>query len=74
MTNQRYKKIQYMIRRLNHHMQACDELHDEETTQRQNFGANMEDESDICADNERNMFDAMIKIGEAIGRLKQINP
>lgn len=74
MTNQRYKKIQYMIRRLNYHMQICDELHDEETTQRQNFGANMEDEIFICRHNEKCMNEAMTHIQSAIEELKQIDP
>jgi len=74
MTNQRYKKIQYMIRRLSYHMQICDEIHDEETTQRQNFGANMEDETAICKDNEKCLMEAMTHIQSAIEELKQIDP
>lgn len=74
MTNQRYKKIQYIIRRLNHHMQICDELHDEETTQRQNYGANMEDEIQECKLNESLMMSAQSKIQDAIHALKHIQP
>lgn len=73
MTNQRYKKVQYMIRRLSYHMQICDEIHDEETTQRQNFGANMEDESELCKRNENRLFEAMTHIQSAIEELKQID-
>lgn len=55
-------------------MQICDELHDEEVTQRQNFGANMEDEGDICRENEICLEVAFQKIEQAIDKLKQIDP
>jgi len=74
MTNQRHKKIQYMIRRLSYHMQVCDEIHDDETTQRQNFGAHMEEETAICKDNEKCLMEAMTHIQSAIEELKQIDP
>lgn len=74
MTNERYKRIQYIIRRLQHHMQICDELHDEETTQRQNFGANMETESFICKRNEERLIAAFTKIDAAVLHLQQIDP
>lgn len=74
MTNQRYKKIQYMIRRLSYHMQICDELHDEETTQRMNFGANMEDEIRICKKNENRLMYAFSRLEEAIEALEHIDP
>ena len=74
MTKDRYEKIQYVIRRLAVHVENCDELHDEETTQRQNFGANMEDESGICKRNEKCLMEAMTHIQQAIEELKQIDP
>lgn len=73
MTNERYKKIQYMIRRLSYHMQVCDELRDEEVTQRQNFGQHMEDDAAICKDNENILMEAMTHIQNAITELKQID-
>lgn len=62
------------MRRLSFHMQVCDELHDEETTQRQNFGQHMEDETAICKDNEKFLVNAMNHIQSAITELKQIDP
>jgi hypothetical protein len=49
-------------------------MHDEETTQRQNFGANMEDETAVCKDNEMALMEAMVLIQNAIDELKQIDP
>jgi hypothetical protein len=63
-----------MIRRLSYHMQVCDEIHDDETTQRQNFGAHMEEETAICKDNEKCLMEAMTHIQSAIEELKQIDP
>lgn len=74
MTNERYKKIQYIIRRLSYHMQVCDELQDEEITQWQNFGHNMEDESEQCAKNESYLASAFLHIQDAIDELKEIEP
>lgn len=74
MTNQRYKKIQYIIRRLQHHMQVCDEIHDEETMQRQNFGANMEAECDECSMNEEYLRCSFEYLQEAITQLQKIDP
>ena len=74
MTKDRYEKIQYVIRRLAVHVENCDEIHDEETTQRQNFGANMEDEIFICRHNEKCINEAMTHIQQAIEELKQIAP
>ena len=74
MTNQRYEKIQYIIRRLAVHVENCDEIHDEETTQRQNFGQHMEDDAAICKDNEMALIRAMTHIQSAIDELKQTAP
>ena len=74
MTKDRYEKIQYVIRRLSVHVENCDELNDEETTQRQNFGAHMEEETAICKDNEKCLMEAMTHIQSAIEELKQIDP
>jgi hypothetical protein len=74
MTKDRYEKIQYVIRRLSVHVENCDELNDEETTQRQNFGAHMEEETAICKDNEKCLMEAMTHIQSAIDELKQIDP
>ena len=74
MTKDRYEKIQYVIRRLAVHVENCDELNDEETTQRQNFGAHMEEETAICKDNEKCLMEAMTHIQSAIDELKQIDP
>ena len=74
MTNQRYEKIQYVIRRLAVHVENCDELNDEETTQRQNFGANMEDDTELCKRNEKCLIEAMTHIQQAIEELKQTAP
>ena len=74
MTNQRYEKIQYVIRRLAVHVENCDELNDEETTQRQNFGQHMENESELCKGNEKRLFEAMTHIQQAIEELKQTAP
>jgi len=49
-------------------------MHDEETTQRQNFGAHMEEETAICKDNEKCLMEAMTHIQSAIEELKQIDP
>ena len=73
MTNQRYEKIQYVIRRLAVHVENCDELNDEETTQRQNFGQHMEDDAAICKRNEKALMEAMVLIQSAIEQLKQID-
>ncbi len=74
MTKERYEKIQYVIRRLAVHVENCDELHDDETTQRQNYGAHMEDETAVCKDNEKCLMEAMAYIQGAIEELKQIDP
>ncbi len=74
MTKDRYEKIQYVIRRLAVHVENCDELNDEETTQRQNFGANMEDDTELCKRNEKCLMEAMTHIQSAIEELKQIDP
>ena len=74
MTKDRYEKIQYVIRRLAVHVENCDNLHDEETTQRQNFGAHMQDEAAICKGNEKFLMEAMTHIQQAIDELKQIDP
>lgn len=63
-----------MIRRLSHHMQICDELHDEEVTQRQNFGQHMKYEELHCRANEKSLREAMTWIEVAIEKLKQIDP
>lgn len=74
MTNERYSKTQYMIRRLSYHMQVCYELHEDETAQRQNFRPNMDDEVEICKGNEKIFMDAMTHIESAIEELKRIDP
>jgi len=74
MTKDRYEKIQYVIRRLAVHVENCDELNDEETTQRQNFGQHMEDDAAICKRNEKALMEAMVLIQNAIDELKQIGP
>ena len=74
MTKDRYEKIQYVIRRLSVHVENCDELNDEETTQRQNFGQHMEDDAAICKRNEKALMEAMVLIQNAIDELKQIGP
>jgi len=74
MTKDRYEKIQYVIRRLSVHVENCDELNDEETTQRQNFGQHMEDDAAICKRNEKCLMEAMTHIQSAIDELKQIDP
>ncbi len=74
MTKDRYEKIQYIIRRLAVHVENCDELNDEETTQRQNFGQHMEDDAAICKRNEKALMEAMVLIQNAIDELKQIDP
>lgn len=51
-----------------------DTLHDEETKQRQNFGAHMENETDICKRNEKRLMEAMTHIQSAIDELKKIKP
>lgn len=73
MTNERYKTIQNIIWQLQVDWNFCDNAHDEETTQRQNFGANMEDESELCKRNEKRLFEAMTHIQSAIEELKQID-
>ena len=74
MTNERYRKIQYIMRRLSYHIHICDDLHDEETTQRQNFGQHMEDEARKCQCNEDFLLAASNHILDAIDKLKQIDP
>ncbi len=74
MTNERYKTIQNIISQLQVDWNFCDNAYDEEATQRQNFGANMEDEIFICRHNGKCMNEAMMHIQNAITELKQIDP
>ncbi len=74
MTNERYKTIQNIILELQADWIFCDNAHDEETTQRQNFGQHMEDDAAICKGNEMALIRAMVLIQSAIEELKQIDP
>ena len=74
MTNARYRKIINTIESLELESKMIDRMHDEETTQRQNFGTHMEEETAICKDNEKCLMEAMTHIQSAIEELKQIDP
>ena len=74
MTNARYRKIINTIESLELESKMIDRMHDEEITQRQNFGANMEDDTELCKRNEKCLMEAMTHIQSAIEELKQIDP
>ena len=73
MTNARYRKIINTIESLELESKMIDRMHDEETTQRQNFGQHMEDDAAICKRNEKALMEAMVLIQSAIEQLKQID-